>query len=250
MGRRVVGPPEHVAVERRGAVGVGRPHRDVADVAVLDRRGGSGHRSAEHPAMPERVDDRGVAGAVVLVGLPLNVGAAVPGPFQRRVGVGDVQHQAHRSRLRARRFQPELGVLVGEVEHAVRRSPARRARCGRRPSRYGSPTTDSAEGVDVPGDGVARVGDRQVRQRGGPRGSGRDGLGGGLVEFGDGGIGATHDNSLRSIGQGDTADSRRARRRAANAGSGWTGSSSPCSTVSGSWLLFMTSLLPAPGSEI
>ena len=190
-----------MTVERSGAVGVGRPHRDVADVPVLDRRGGSGHRSAEHPAVPERVDDRGVAGAVVLVGLPLNLGAAVAGAFQRRVRISDVQHQAHRSRLRAGRFQPELGVLVGEVEHAAA------------DRQLGMPDATivhfvrfsdhrSAEGVDVPGDGVTRVRDRQVRQRGGPRGSGRNGFGGGLVEFGDGGIGATHDNSLRSIGKG------------------------------------------------
>ncbi len=151
--------------------------------------------------MAERVHDRGVAGAVVLVRLPLNLGAAVAGPFQRRVGITDVQHQAHRSRLRAGRFQPELGVLVGEVEHAV-------ADC-----QFGVPDAAvihfirfsdhrSAEGVDVPGDRLTRVRDRQVRQRGGPRGSGCNGLGGGLVQFGDGGIGATHDNSLCSIGKG------------------------------------------------
>jgi hypothetical protein len=149
--------------------------------------------------MPERVDDRGVARPVVLVWLQLYVRTAVAGTFERRVGVGDVQHQAHRSRLRVRRFQSELRVLISEVEHAA---PDRQLGVPDAAVVHLERFTDhrSAEGVDVPGNGLARVRHGQVWQRGGARGSRRN-RSGGLVEFGDGGIGASHDNSLRSIGK-------------------------------------------------
>ena len=142
--------------------------------------------------MPERVDDGGAAVAVVLISLPLHDGATVPRPFQGGVGVGHVQHQAHRTCLGVRRFQAELGILVGQIEHAVA------------DLQLGVPDAAvvhlvhladerRAEGVDVPGDGVAGVRHGQVGQCRRTRGSRRHlGLGGGLVEFCDGGIGAAH----------------------------------------------------------
>jgi len=60
-----------------------------------------------------------------------------------------------------------------------------------------------AQRVDVPVDCVAGVDDREVGQ-GGRAGHGRHDLGrGGLVQFGDDGVGAAHDNSFGSIWQGE-----------------------------------------------
>ncbi len=167
--------------------------------------------------MPERVDDRGAAGAVVLVGLPLHGGPTLPRPIQGGIGVGHVEHQAHRTRLWLGRFQTKLGILVGQVEHAVTDLQLR--------------VPDAAvvhlvhvaherrtEGVDVPGDGVSCVGDGQIGQRRGTRGCGRHlGLGGGLGQLCDGGIGAAHVDSFCSIRQGQRrlqacAESSRERR--------------------------------------
>ena len=135
MGLRIVGPAEHVAVEGGGAVGVGRPHRDVADVAVLDLDRRPGDRPAEHPPMPERVDDGGVARAVVLVGLPLHHGATFPRPLEGGVGVGARKHQAHRSLPAAQALSGRARDTRRPGRARRRRSAARHARCGRRPSR-------------------------------------------------------------------------------------------------------------------
>ncbi len=149
--------------------------------------------------MSERVDDGGVAGAVVLVGLPLHDGPMLARPLQGDIGVGHVEHQAHRNRLWIRRFQAKLGIFVGQVEnpvadlqlgvpdaavvHLVHLADQRRA-----------------EGVDVPGDGLARIADGQVRQCCRTRRCRRHlGLHGRLVQFSDGGVGAAHDNSSCSI---------------------------------------------------
>ena len=200
--------------------------------------------------MAERVDDGGVARAVVLVRLPLNVGAAVAGPFQRCVGVGDVQHQAHRSRLWAQALSVRARGTRRRGRARRRRSPARRARCGRRPSRTvrRPPTRRRRRRTRRWRRARSRLTGTAARRAAGER---RDGFGRGLVEFGDGGgsVPLMTTPCVR-FGRDKLRDSRRARRRAANAGSGWTGRSSPCSTVSGSWLLFMTSLLPAPDSAI
>jgi hypothetical protein len=97
--------------------------------------------------------------------------------------------------LRVRGFQPDLGILVGQIEHTT----------GDR--ELGVPDAavvhhdrladhSGAEGVDVPRDSVASIGNGQVRQRSRPRGSGCSVR---LREFGDSGLGATHFDSLRSI---------------------------------------------------
>ena len=185
-------------VERGGAVGVGRPQRHISDIAVLDRGDGAGHRPAEHPAVAERVDDRGVAGTVVFVDLPLHPRAALPRALQRGVGVRHVQHEAHRSRLWVWSFEAKLGILVGQVQHTA----------GDR--QLGVPDTavihrdrladhDGAERIDVPGDGVPRIRHAQVGDRCRPRCRFGDCACGGFVEFRDGGFGATHDNSFCSI---------------------------------------------------
>ena len=208
---RVVGPPEHVAVERRGAVGVRRPHRHVTDVAVLDRDQRPGHRAGQHPSVPERVDDGCTARAVVLVGLALHLGAVGPGPLECLVGIGDRQHQAHRNRLWRGCSQSDLGILVGQVEHAA---AEREFGVADAPVVHDDRLADHrrAQRVDVPVDGVARAGDGEVRQRGG---SGHGGLGRrrGGVQFGDHGVGATHDNSFCSIRQGHSGFQPRAQAR-------------------------------------
>ena len=45
--------------------------------------------------MAERVDDRGVAASVAFIDLPLHHRPVVTGLAQRRIGVGDMKHQAH-----------------------------------------------------------------------------------------------------------------------------------------------------------
>ena len=202
VGIRVVGPAKHVAVEGGGALGVRRPHRYIPDVAMLNGNGGAGDRPAEHPPVPGRVDDGGASGSVVLVRLPLHDGATLPRPVQGRVGVGHLQHEAHRTRLWRRRFQAELWVLVGQVQHAV---ADREFGVADAAVVHLVHLADDgcAEHVDVPGDRLPRIGDRQVGQCRGPWGRGGHlGLDGGLVQFGDGGVGAAHDNSFGSIRQG------------------------------------------------
>ncbi len=135
MGRRVVGPAQHVADRTRrprSASGVQTRHSRC-------RRAGSGHRhrrrTAEHPPVAERVDDRGVAGAVALVGLALH---AAPSS-RARVSAASVSvtcsSRLTEVQLRCRGFEAESGILVGEVEDAAGQGAARRDRCGRRPSR-------------------------------------------------------------------------------------------------------------------
>ena len=69
--------------------------------------------------MAERVDDGRIAGAVVLVDLAHDGRAVFACPLQSSIGVGDMQHQAHRNRARRRSFQPEFRMFVGQIQHAA-----------------------------------------------------------------------------------------------------------------------------------
>jgi hypothetical protein len=104
-------------------------------------------------------------------------------PIQRCVGIGHVQHEAHRIDLRRRRFQADLGVLVGQVQHTVANRELGVADAAVvhliRLTDDGCP-----ENVDVPGDRVSCVRDGQVGQCRWPRGCRRHlGLCGGVVQF-------------------------------------------------------------------
>ena len=198
VGGRIVGPAEHVAVERRRPIGVGCPHRYVAHVTVLNGGGRTRLWTGQHPAVAERVDDACVARTVVLVRLALDAGAAVPGPSQCDVGVSDVQHQAHRSGTRNRCPQPDLRILVGQVEHAAGKGKLRMPNSTVVHDNWLADGGGS-ERVGIPGDRRARVGDGQVWQYGRPGWCRR--LRSVLFnEFVEGGLGPTHGDSLRSGG--------------------------------------------------
>ena len=93
MGVGVELPAENVTVEGRRLLGVRRPHRDIADISVLDRHRRAGRRAVERPAVPEGVDDRGIARTVSLTGFLTHGGAAVTGPLYRTVGILDRDYQ-------------------------------------------------------------------------------------------------------------------------------------------------------------
>ena len=97
--------------------------------------------------------------------------------------------------MRRRSFQPNFGVLVGKVEHAA---ADRQLGVARAAVIHDDRLADHrrAQRIDVPGD---RVGSSVDGQIGHGRRAGYDGCNGGcarLVQFGDGGIGATHDHSF------------------------------------------------------
>ena len=177
---RVVGPAQHVAVERRGAVGVRRPHRHVADVAVLDRDHRTGDRAAQHPSVPERVDDGRVARAVVLVGLALHVGAA--GPVAR----SSAASVSATCSIRLTETACGAGALSPISGYSSARystpPPSASSACPMRPSSItiGSPTTRAPNASTYQSMASRASRDGEVRQRGGPGHGGLGRFGGGV----------------------------------------------------------------------
>ena len=69
--------------------------------------------------MPERVDDRRVARTVSLSGLLTYGGAAVTGPLHRASVSATRSIGMTETDLWSRGFHTDLGIFVGEVEHAA-----------------------------------------------------------------------------------------------------------------------------------
>jgi hypothetical protein len=169
---------------------------------MLDAGNRSGNRlsqrTAEHPAVAERVDDGRVARPVVLVDLALDGRVLFACLLQGRVGVGDAQHQADRDRARRRSLQSEFWMFVGQIQHAISDSDFRMPNS---PIAHHDWITDHdrIEGINIPGDRRTCVRHAQVGQRC----RARDRVGGGwLGQDGKGLSGAAHDNSFTSRRQG------------------------------------------------
>lgn len=139
--------------------------------------------------MAERVNDRGVTASVVLVDLALHESTPTTCLLQHSVGVWHMQHQANRNSLRCRRFQSELGCLVGEIQH-----PGADRDLGVADAAVGYhdriAKQHSIQRFGVPGDGRPRIGNSQIRQGSGTR-------------LGDRVGGSAHHNSFGSWGQGE-----------------------------------------------
>ena len=74
-----------------------------------------------------------------------------------------MEHQTHRDRLRLRRSEAELWVLVGQIQHASRERQLGVADAA--VVHHDRVADDGgAQGIAVPCDGGSRVGDGQVRQ--------------------------------------------------------------------------------------
>ncbi len=191
-------PAQDVGVEASGAGGVGRVQGHVTDVALMDLLGTHGlRRTAQHPPMPERVDDDRGAGAVGFVRLSGHRGSRAGGRGDRVVGVVDGDHQADRDLSGCGRPESEVRELGGEIDRAAAQfefgvtdhAVGHHDRLAAQPG---------AECVDVPVDRGLRFGDDEIREGAGAfdrrfRSGGRlgpDGLG--CVELCCGG----HDDSF------------------------------------------------------
>ena len=211
---RIICPAQDMAVEGGRAVGVGRPHRDVSDIAMLDAGDGAGQPA---PLSIQRWPNGSMMVAlrrsVVLVDLALD-GRAVSRAFCRAASVSatcsirltetrpaqeplvrvlDVRRPdtARRQRLRFPRAQ--FARRPSRLDHRLRRR--RRHRCTRRSPHVRSPRTGRAA---LPAAGPSQPRPARLNS-----------------EMAS--VGAAHDNSFTSRGQGQCglqalAQSRRERR--------------------------------------